>query len=39
MPDPSDPDCGNLYRTLKFPDSVYKHIEGISRAEAAQLLI
>ena len=27
MPDPSDPDCGNLYRTLKFPDAVYKHIE------------
>ena len=27
MPDASDPDCGNLYRTLKFPDAVYKHIE------------
>ena len=27
MPDPSDPDCGNLYRTLKFPDAVYHHIE------------
>ncbi len=23
-----DPDCGNVYRTLKFPDQVYKHIEG-----------
>ena len=21
-----DPDCGNLYRNLKFPDEIYKHI-------------
>ncbi len=27
LPDPNDPDCGNLYRNLKFPDSVYHHIE------------
>ena len=27
LPHPSDPDCGNLYRTLKFPDAVYHHIE------------
>ena len=27
LPDVKDPDCGNLYRNLKFPDSVYGHIE------------
>lgn len=27
LPDPHDPDCGNLYRTLKFPDQVYEHIQ------------
>lgn len=27
LPDPGNPDCGNLYRNLKFPDAVYKHIE------------
>jgi hypothetical protein len=27
LPNPEDPDCGNLYRSLKFPDAVYKHIE------------
>ncbi len=26
MPNPEDPDCGNLYRNLKFPDEVYRHI-------------
>ncbi len=26
LPSPEDPDCGNLYRTLKFPDSVYQNI-------------
>ncbi len=26
LPAPDDPDCGNLYRNLKFPDAVYKHI-------------
>ncbi len=26
LPNPDDPDCGNLYRTLKFPDSVYENI-------------
>jgi hypothetical protein len=26
LPFPDDPDCGNLYRTLKFPDEVYEHI-------------
>src|ERR1700761_1784105 len=23
LPQPDDPDCGNLYRNLKFPDDVY----------------
>jgi hypothetical protein len=27
LPHPEDPDCGNLYRNLKFPDSIYNHIE------------
>ncbi len=26
LPNPDDPDCGNLYRNLKFPDEVYEHI-------------
>ena len=26
LPDPDDPDCGNLYRNLKFPDEIYDHI-------------
>ena len=26
LPKPEDPDCGNLYRNLKFPDEVYQHI-------------
>ena len=26
LPNPEDPDCGNLYRNLKFPDEVYDHI-------------
>ena len=27
LPNPQDPDCGNLYRNLKFPDATYEHIE------------
>lgn len=27
LPNEGDPDCGNLYRTLKFPNAVYDHIE------------
>jgi hypothetical protein len=27
LPHPEDPDCGNLYRNLKFPDEIYHHIE------------
>ncbi len=26
LPHPSDPDCGNLYRNLKFPEEIYRHI-------------
>jgi hypothetical protein len=26
LPHPEDPDCGNLYRNLKFPDTIYDHI-------------
>jgi hypothetical protein len=26
LPEPHDPDCGNFYRNLKFPDHVYSHI-------------
>ena len=26
IPNPEDPDSGNLYRNLKFPDEIYKHI-------------
>ena len=26
LPNPEDPDCGNLYRNLKFPDAIYDHI-------------
>jgi hypothetical protein len=26
LPNPDDPDCGNLYRNLKFPDEIYNHI-------------
>lgn len=26
LPDPEDPDCGNLYRNLRFPEAIYKHI-------------
>lgn len=26
LPYPEDPDCGNLYRNLKFPTEIYNHI-------------
>ncbi len=26
LPNADDPDCGNLYRNLKFPDEIYSHI-------------
>lgn len=27
LPSAEDPDAGNVYRDLKFPDDVYQHIE------------
>lgn len=35
IPNPEDPDCGNLYRNLKFPDSIYHHIEDYQEHKAA----
>jgi len=26
LPRPDDPDCGNVYRSLKFPQAIYEHI-------------
>jgi hypothetical protein len=26
LPNPEDPDCGNLYRNLRFPQEIYEHI-------------
>ena len=26
IPDPNDPDMGNIYRELRFPDGLYEHI-------------
>jgi hypothetical protein len=34
IPDPSDPDAGNVYRDLKFPDHVYEHIAEYREAKA-----
>lgn len=38
LPNPEDPDCGNVYKDLKFPDGVYEHIEEYyeHKAEAEQ---
>ncbi len=27
IPSPEDPDCGNIYKSLKFPQEVYEHIQ------------
>lgn len=37
IPDADDPDAGNVYRTLQFPDDVYEHISeyATQKAEAA----
>ncbi len=35
LPNTEDPDCGNLYRNLKFPDSIYDHIEHYQEQKAA----
>jgi len=32
---PDDPDAGNVYKTLRFPDEVYEHIEHYREQKAA----
>jgi hypothetical protein len=34
IPTVDDPDCGNVYRNLKFPDQVYEHIEEYQEEKA-----
>ena len=34
LPFPDDPDCGNIYRNLKFPDAIYKHIGHYQEAKS-----
>ena len=34
IPDVDDPDAGNVYRDLKFPDHVYEHIAQYREAKA-----
>jgi hypothetical protein len=35
LPCPDDPDCGNLYRNLKFPETIYEHIEQYQEQKVA----
>jgi hypothetical protein len=35
LPHPDDPDCGNLYRNLRFPDAIYSHISQYQEQKAA----
>jgi len=35
LPHPDDPDCGNLYRNLKFPDTIYNHINQYQEQKAS----
>jgi len=35
IPDPDDPDAGNVYRDLKFPDGVYERIEEYHEQKAS----
>jgi hypothetical protein len=34
LPHLDDPDCGNLYRNLKFPDAIYNHISQYQEQKA-----
>jgi hypothetical protein len=34
LPHPDDPDCGNLYRNLKFPHAIYDHISHYQEQKA-----
>jgi hypothetical protein len=36
LPSPHDPDCGNVYRSLHFPDKTYKHIEEYQEEQMQQ---
>jgi hypothetical protein len=35
LPHLDDPDCGNVYRNLKFPQQVYEHIQDYQEEKAA----
>jgi hypothetical protein len=35
LPHPDDPDCGNLYRNLKFPNTIYNHISQYQEQKAS----
>ncbi len=35
IPNPDDPDAGNVYRDLNFPDDVYHHIEEYRQHKSA----
>ena len=35
IPNPDDPDAGNVYRDLQFPDHVYEHISEYYEQKAA----
>lgn len=34
LPNAADPDCGNVYNTLRFPTELYKHIEHYQEEKA-----
>lgn len=34
LPNVDDPDCGNVYRNLKFPEKVYEHIQEYQEEKA-----
>lgn len=34
VPDAEDPDCGNVYKTLRFPKGLYEHIGEYQEAKA-----
>lgn len=34
LPDAEDPDCGNVYKTLRFPKGLYEHIGEYQEAKA-----
>lgn len=36
LPNADDPDCGNVYRNLKFPNKVYEHIQEYQEEKVTQ---